>query len=66
MSKSKQPAVSNANADTVARIADLLKLEIDEEDLAALSEQLRALAALEATELHEVPPVLTMDAAWHD
>ena len=66
MSNLKQPSDPNVYADRLARIAELLSLEIEEEDLAALGKQLRVIEALEASELHDVPPVLTMDAAWHD
>lgn len=66
MTKSKQPADPNAKAEQLARIADLLHLEIDEEDLEALSNQLNLMDALEESELRDVVPVLKMDAAWHD
>lgn len=66
MPKSKQPADPRAKAEQLARIAELLQLEIDEEDLEALSNQLNLIEALEESELHDFPPVLTMDAAWYD
>ena len=41
-------------------------LEIAPADLAALSKQLRLLDALERDELQHYPPILKMDADWHD
>lgn len=61
-----QPSSQNAKAEQLARIAELLHLEIDDEDLEALSNQLYLMDALEESELRDVVPVLTMDAAWHD
>ncbi|MCY3797985.1 MAG: hypothetical protein OXG84_09255 [Chloroflexi bacterium] len=62
----KQPSDPKAKAVQLARVAELLQLEIDEEDLEALSEQVHLLDALEESELREYVPVLKMDAAWHD
>ena len=66
MPNTKQPSVPNAKAEQLARIAELLRLEIDEEDLEALANQLHLLDALEESELRDYVPVLKMDAAWHD
>jgi hypothetical protein len=66
MTNLNPPADPNAGAAPLARIAEALSLEIDEEDLAALGKQIGVIAALEASELQDVPPVLTMDAAWHE
>lgn len=62
----KQPSDPNARAEQLGRIAELLRLEIDEEDLEALSNQLYLMDALEESELRDYAPVLKMDAAWHD
>ena len=40
MLKAKQPSNQNAKAEQLARVAELLNLEIDDEDLEALSNQL--------------------------
>lgn len=66
MPNKTQPSNQNAKAEQLARIAESLSLDIDKEDLEALSDQLNLLDALEESELHDFPPVLTMDAAWHD
>ena len=66
MPNTKQPSDPKAKAEQLARIAELLRLEIDEEDLEALANQLHVLDALEESELRDYVPVLKMDAAWHD
>ena len=66
MPNAKQPPNQNAKAEQLARVAELLNLEIDDEDLEALSNQLYLMEALEESALHDFPPVLRMDAAWHD
>ena len=52
--------------DQLAKLAELLGLDIAEDDLKALSNQLQLIDALEEAELREVPPILKMDADWHD
>ena len=54
------------DANTIARLAQMLGIEIAPDDLAALAEQLRMLDDLEMSELQDTPPILTMDADWHD
>ncbi|MDE2637838.1 MAG: hypothetical protein OXI30_15855 [Chloroflexota bacterium] len=66
MPNTKQPSDPKAKADQLARIVELLRLEINEEDLEALSNQLYLMDALEESALHDYAPVLRMDAAWHD
>ncbi len=66
MRKPYQPPDSAIYADQLARLAELLRLEISEEDLKALSDQLRVIDALEEAELRDMPPILKMDADWHD
>ena len=41
-------------------------MDVEKDDLRALSEQLRRIDALEKAELGDVPPILRMDAGWHD
>ena len=50
----------------LARLADLLDIEIADEDLSTLAAQLSALEALDESELRDQPPILKMDAEWHD
>lgn len=66
MRSTNQPPDIAMDADQLARLAGLLRLEISEDDLKALSDQLRLIDALEEAELHDVPPILKMDADWHD
>ena len=53
-------------ADQLARLAEMLRLDASAKDLKALSHQLRLIDALEQSELHDVPPILKMDADWHE
>lgn len=53
-------------ADYLVLLAEMLRLDIAAEDLTALARQLRLIDALEQSALHDVPPILTMDASWHD
>ncbi len=66
MRSTYQPPDSAIYADQLARLAELLRLEISEDDLKALSDQLRKIDALEEAELRDMPPILKMDADWHD
>ena len=61
-----QPSDPEIKADQLARLAQMLGLEIAPEDLAALSNQLHLIDALEQAELHDYPPILKMDADWYD
>ena len=62
----KQPSDPESKAKLLAQTAEALGLEIAPDELAALAVQLCALAELEETELREQPPILIMDAGWHD
>lgn len=53
-------------AKQLARLAELLGVNIAPEDLAALANQLGLIDALEQSELHDYPPILKMDADWYD
>lgn len=66
MRSTNQPPDSALDADLLVRLAELLGLDIAEDDLKALSNQLQLIDALEEAELREVPPILKMDADWHD
>lgn len=66
MLDTKQPSDPNAKAAQLARIAELLSLDIDDEDLEALSNQLYLMDALEESALRDFVPILRMDASWHD
>ena len=66
MPEKEQPAESETTADQLLRLAEMLRLDLTEEDLAALAEQLRTIDALEQAELGESPPILRMDADWHE
>ena len=66
MSNAKKPADPAVSAENLARLAEMLGLEIPPETLAALSTQLGVVEALEQAELQDHPPILKMDAAWHD
>ncbi len=62
----EQHSPPDEGAERLVRFADALGLEVAPEDLAALSEQLRLLEALERDELQDYPPILKLDADWHD
>ena len=66
MRRPYQPPDAAIDADQLARLAELLRLEIAEDDLKALADQLRKIDALEEAELRDTPPILKMDADWHD
>lgn len=66
MRSTNQPPDSAMDPDQLAKLAELLGLDIAEDDLKALSNQLQLIDALEEAELREVPPILKMDADWHD
>lgn len=66
MRSTNQPSDSASDADQLAKLAELLRLDISEDDLKALSKQLQLIDALEEAELRDVPPILKMDADWHD
>lgn len=66
MPNANQTSDVDVKADQLARLAAMLGLEIAPDDLTALSNQLLLIDALEAAELHEFPPILKMDAGWHD
>ncbi|MYD09491.1 MAG: hypothetical protein F4X02_05530 [Chloroflexi bacterium] len=52
--------------DRLFQLAELLGLEFAVDDLAALARQLHLLDILEDDKLQDVPPILKMDADWHD
>lgn len=66
MLDTKQPSDPKAKAEQLSRIAELLSLDIDDEDLEALSNQLYLMDALEESALRDYVPILSMDASWHD
>jgi len=66
MQRRKQPSLPESKAEQLAQLAKMLGVEIAPEDLAALAKQLRLIDALEQSELHDYPPILKMDADWHD
>ena len=66
MTKTEQPSDEIIDKGHLVHIAEMLGLEIDEESLAALADQLREIEALEESALGETPPILKMDASWHD
>ncbi|MCY3778912.1 MAG: hypothetical protein OXG78_01260 [Chloroflexi bacterium] len=66
MSEGNQPSDSNNDVEQLRRLAEMLGLDIAPEELAALSNQLGLIESLEQAELHDHPPILRMDAGWHD
>ncbi len=66
MRQPRQNLFPDASADRLAWLAATLGLDIGPEELAALAKQLRALETLERDELQDYPPILRMDAGWHD
>lgn len=66
MPKTAKPAHPETGADQLVWLAEMLSLDLDEEDLSALAEQLRAIEALEQAELADFPPMLSMDADWYE
>jgi len=66
MPRIEQPAAGESSADQLVRLAEMLRLDLTEEDLTALADQLRTIDALEKEELGDFPPILRMDADWHE
>ena len=66
MRDDNQPQDPDNRGDQLARLAEMLRLEVKPEDLAALADQLRTLEELEKSALQDVSPILKMDAGWHD
>ncbi|MCY4061552.1 MAG: hypothetical protein OXG53_04215 [Chloroflexi bacterium] len=66
MPRIEQPATGEASADPLLRLAEMLRLDLTEEDLTALADQLRTIDALEKEELGDFSPILRMDADWHE
>ena len=66
MANADQPTEDKTSADALARLARMRGLDIAPEALAALAKQLQRIESLEASELQDHAPILTMDADWHD
>lgn len=66
MRNTKESPDADQAARQLAKLAEMLRLEIAEEQLAALATQLRRIDELEHSALRDVPPILKMDADWHD
>lgn len=66
MTDTNQPSAFANSAEQLARLADMLGLEIAPDDLKALANQLGMLEALEQLELQDYPPILKMDADWYE
>ncbi|MCY3831408.1 MAG: hypothetical protein OXG85_00245 [Chloroflexi bacterium] len=66
MADAKGRRDTEARRNQLARLAELLQIEIADDDLATLATQLDALDALEESVLQDQPPILKMDADWHD
>ena len=66
MQSEKPPLDADEVAEQLTGLAQMLQMDVDEADLMALSEQLRRIDALEKAALLNVPPILRMDAGWHD
>ncbi len=66
MQRKKPSSIPENKAEQLDQLAKMLGIEIAPEDLAALANQLRLIDALELSELHDYPPILKMDADWHD
>lgn len=66
MSNAKKPSDPAVSPENLARLAEMLGLEIPRETLASLSTQLGVVEALEQAELQDYPPILKLDVDWHD
>ncbi|MDE2818385.1 MAG: hypothetical protein OXI40_01485 [Chloroflexota bacterium] len=70
MSYGRSKSDLNITAEQAATLAALFAVDVANEDLealaAALSNQLPSIAVLEAFDLDDFPPILRMDAGWHD
>ena len=70
MSYGRSKSDLKIEADQVATLAHLFGVDVSAENLdalaAALSNQLPAIAVLDAFDLKDFPPILRMDAGWYD
>ena len=66
MAYASKPSELKAKEEQLAKLADMLGIDIAPPDLAALSHQLVLLQALEESALQDFAPILTMDADWRD
>ncbi|MDE2776263.1 MAG: hypothetical protein OXI77_10015 [Chloroflexota bacterium] len=66
MQSDKPPLDADEVTEQLTWLAEMLRMDVEKEDLMALSEQLRRIDALEKAALRDVPPILRMDAGWHD
>ncbi len=70
MSYGRSKSDLNITAEQAATLAALFAVDVAGEDLealaAALSNQLPSIAVLEDFDLDDFPPILRMDAGWHD
>jgi len=66
MPRANQSAGLEKDTDALAQLAQWLQLKVAPEDLAALCKQLRVIDELEGAALQDYPPILRMDADWHD
>ncbi len=66
MKPMEQPADIERRAAHLKDTARMLGLAIESEQLVALAAQLCVIEALEGAELADAPPILRMDADWHD
>ena len=66
MQSEKPPLDADEVTEQLTWLTEMLRMDVEKNDLMALSEQLRRIDALEKAELGDVPPIMRMDADWHD
>ena len=70
MSYGRSKSELNIDAENLAWLADVLGIPVKADEVdglaAALANQLPSLAVLEGFDLRDFPPILQMDATWHD
>lgn len=66
MQSDKPPLDADEVTEQLTWLAEMLQMDVEKEDLKALSEQLKLVDALEKAALRDVTPILRMDADWHD
>ncbi len=66
MLEAMQPGEPASRAEQLTVLARMLGVELSADELRALARQLDTLEALEFEALQDEPPVLLLDADWHD
>ena len=66
MPPNDKPSRHGLGAEQLAKLADMLGVEMKPENLKTMAAQLQRLEEMDAADHQDDAPSLKMDAAWHD